>query len=184
MSAAQRQINSAIGPRRQHCAVVACETRRNERNKGRNPALEKRADKERKREDPRSRTVGKVVAVHLEALAKIDPKKKTPRRTEHGRAERHGCSPRLPFSSSAFANFRCFALSTKGSFPGANTSRFTADRIRAVTRNDGSGHVLAFRSHARRTDRQNQERQKEPRPRDGLFARARSTCAVRPGLFR
>lgn len=85
---ALRQIKLGAWPAMPaHRALVAWEKRRDERNAGRDPALEKRAENKKIRDEPRPQTVAKLVDVYLEALAKIDPKKKAPRRTEHGRRE-------------------------------------------------------------------------------------------------
>ncbi len=68
-------------------ALGAWEKRRDERGAGRDPALERRAENQRIRHEPRPQSVANVVAVYVEALGKINPKKKAPRRTEHGQLE-------------------------------------------------------------------------------------------------
>lgn len=70
-----------------HRALLAWEKRRDERGEGRDPARERREENKRIRDEPRPQSVAKVVATYLEALGKINPKKKAPRRTEHGRIE-------------------------------------------------------------------------------------------------
>jgi len=70
-----------------HRAVVEWEKRKGERDAGRDPALERKAATKLIRDEPRPQSVAKVLAVYLDALAKINPRKKAPRRTEHGRNE-------------------------------------------------------------------------------------------------
>jgi integrase len=88
IDSALRQIKLGAWPSMPaHKAISAWEERRDERNDGRDPAREKREENKRKREEPQPQTVAEIVDVYLEALAKIDPKKKAPRRAEHGRLE-------------------------------------------------------------------------------------------------
>lgn len=88
IDAALRQIKLGAWPAMPaHRALVAWEKRRDERSAGRDPAQEKRAENERIREEPRPQSVAKIVAVYLEALGKINPKKKAPRRADRGRVE-------------------------------------------------------------------------------------------------
>ncbi|HEX8010991.1 MAG TPA: tyrosine-type recombinase/integrase [Casimicrobiaceae bacterium] len=85
---ALRQIKLGNWPRLPlHRAVDAWETRRNERNAGRDPALEHRQERQKARADSRTLTVAKLAEVYVEALGKLDPKKKAPRRKERGRLE-------------------------------------------------------------------------------------------------
>ena len=88
LDAALRQIKLGAWPSVPvHRALVAWEKRRDERNAGRDPAQEKREETKRIRDEPRPQSVAKIAHVYLDALGKFNPKKKAPRRTEHGRAE-------------------------------------------------------------------------------------------------
>ena len=70
-----------------HKALVAWEGKRDERNAGRDPAVERREEAQRIRNKPKPRTVAAIVAAYVEALGKLDPRKKAPRRTAKGLKE-------------------------------------------------------------------------------------------------
>lgn len=85
---ALRQIKLGDWPRMPaHRAVDEWQTRRTERDTGRDPAKELREQRKRIREQPRAGTVAEVVDVHLDVLGQVNPKTKASRRTEKGQKE-------------------------------------------------------------------------------------------------
>lgn len=85
---ALRQIKLGDWPKMPaHRAVDAWVARKAERDAGRDPAREHRAERERIRNKPQIATVAHLADVYVDALGKVSPKTKRPRRTEKGRTE-------------------------------------------------------------------------------------------------